>query len=315
MSDAAADLLITPVSAEQTKEALKLFQSYGRTNDWEQLFALMLDDRLEEDRLFVAERRKIVVGAVWANVLAGTSGQIMAPVTLPGHEDVQQALLVYALQRLGERGVEFASCVVGISDGRDELFKKSGFAFAANVQSMVCPLSARRNDAAFCENDEIEIKPISDIASLTRLVTETYKGSLDCPIVNDYRKADDLVKMYAELDRSNQEGWFVARHAGQDVGCILVSISEKQAEVVYMGIIPRCRGKELGRRLVQFAHQFAGKNGVDTIVADVDSKNSPAIAMYESLGYLAFDFNRMFVATIPNVSKSSSRRARVERDS
>lgn len=302
MADAASDLLIKPITPDQTSVALELFRSRSQQHDWDQLFELILDDRLDEEEILVAERDNVVVGAIWTRVLTHNSGQIMAPVSRPDQNDVSEALLNHAIEKLVRRGIRFATCTVGPSDAVDELLQRAGFRFAANIQSMVCVIPSRRDDLPQGPENRMEIKPAESEESLIQLIAETYKGSLDCPIVNGYQDARDLVATNANTHKADQGGWYVARHLGNDIGCILISIEGNQAHVVYIGIVPHGRGRGWGVELLEFANQIARSAGANTVVADVDSKNAPAIAMYESLGYVAFDFNRVFY-----VSRSASR--------
>ncbi|MDP3494044.1 MAG: GNAT family N-acetyltransferase [Hyphomonadaceae bacterium] len=58
------------------------------------------------------------------------------------------------------------------------------------------------------------------------------------------------------------------------------------ARLYSIATLPTARGKGLGRRLMDALERAAHKRGCDRLRLEVREKNRPAIALYESLGYL-----------------------------
>ncbi|MCA9218203.1 MAG: GNAT family N-acetyltransferase, partial [Planctomycetales bacterium] len=188
----------------------------------------------------------------------------------------------------------------------------SGFKLAANVQTMVRPLIGSRSTNA---ESRLQFRNATQVETLAAIVDETYVGSLDCPTVNGLRSAQEFLEAYAVNAQDKQDGWFVASLKGKDVGCILVSESGEQLEIVYFGIVPAARGRKLSSDILDFAIEFCSQRGAVSIVADVDSKNKYAIAAYEEKGFVSFDFNRVYVWQISNPHKNSRRPIAARRDS
>lgn len=298
-------------SSDEVSVALALFKNSGRKSDWDKLFGLMLDDQLAESGLLIAEQDDQVVGAVWGAMLTRTMAQVIAPTchqegSPAEHSRIEVSLLIAITQFLGNLGAEFLTCVVETSDRYDASFKAAGFKFAANVQSMVRPLYPKIESASEIPKvvANLQFRVANKAKDLADLITETYRGSLDCPIVNDYRTADDFLESYSSAEGAKSDGWFVASHQGSDVGCILISTTGTQAEITYMGVGSSFRGNGFGRELLEYGHTYAAQCGVTTVTADVDSKNAYANAIYQQAGYVAYDFNRVFVARIPRKSST-----------
>lgn len=52
-----------------------------------------------------------------------------------------------------------------------------------------------------------------------------------------------------------------------------------------MGILPACRGRDLGRRLIETTLRAAQKGGFARVELDVYEDNAGAIALYEKVGF------------------------------
>ena len=299
-------IAVRSITSDEIPIALELFKQSGRKSDWDKLFGLMLDDQLEESGLLVAVADNQVTGAVWGTLVTRTMAQVIAPAcceqyTAKQRTEIEVALLTGVGSFLQGIGAEFLSCVVATSDRFDAAFKSAGFVFAANVQSMVTPISSSPPSTINERNPEeqLEFHPIENKSKLATLIAETYRGSLDCPIVNDYRTANDFLEAYDSGGDVATDGWFIARDGENDVGCVLINVAGAQAEIVYLGVPSSFRGRNYGMQLVRFAHQHAARRGATTITADVDSKNCYAVEIYQKAGYVAYDFNRVFIANVP----------------
>ena len=303
MGTTGKDFQVRPIAAAEIPAALELFKRSGRKSDWETLFALMLENQLAESGLFVADQHGEIVGTVWGTLVTHTMAQIVAPACKESGSDsnpIEIALLNATMEYLGSTGAEFASCAIETSDRHDASLKAAGFQFAANIQSMVKPIfpTEKTDDLDLHSESTLSFRRPNNSEDLAALITETYKGSLDCQIVNDHRTAADFLESYSIATDANQDGWFVASHQGSDVGCILVNQSGKQAEIAYMGVVANSRGNGYGRRLLTLAHHYVAQHGVTLMTVDVDSRNTYAIDIYQKAGYVAYDFSRVYVATI-----------------
>jgi RimJ/RimL family protein N-acetyltransferase len=126
---------------------------------------------------------------------------------------------------------------------------------------------------------------------LARLVEATYAGTLDCPEMNNLRRTEDVLAGYRATGTFVPERWLFARLDGHDVGCLLLAdhAAAGNMELVYMGVIPASRGKALGKELCLYAQWLTRQAGRTRLVAAVDAANLPAIRIYASVGFRAWD--------------------------
>jgi mycothiol synthase len=62
-----------------------------------------------------------------------------------------------------------------------------------------------------------------------------------------------------------------------------------------MGVVPEARGRGWGRQIVRHAQTLALRAKVERIVLAVDAANEPAMRMYRSAGFEAWDRRAVFV--------------------
>ncbi|WP_146577684.1 GNAT family N-acetyltransferase [Neorhodopirellula pilleata] len=124
-----------------------------------------------------------------------------------------------------------------------------------------------------------------------RLVTETYRGSLDCPSLESYRTTDEIIQSYRCVSSYAPDLWFTVHvDDSEPVGCFMLARhrnsqnDELVLELVYMGVVPQHRGHGLGRRIMdQIARIGHDQNAVRLVLA-VDRDNHPAQDAYRRFG-------------------------------
>ena len=91
--------------------------------------------------------------------------------------------------------------------------------------------------------------------------------------------------------------WLIVRHQGRDVGCLLLADHPEPGnrELVYMGLVPAVRGHGWGSHITQHAQWLARQAGRPRLVLAVDAANGPAIRVYESLGFRAWDRKSVYL--------------------
>ena len=126
-----------------------------------------------------------------------------------------------------------------------------------------------------------------DEEALGRIITETYRGSLDCPGLSGIRDMPDVIAGHKGGPRFCPECWWIAFDGNQAAGCILVNDcpSDATAEVIYMGVSPAWRGKGLGRMMLQRAAAAAQRRERRRMVLAVDQRNHWARRLYTSVGF------------------------------
>ena len=124
-------------------------------------------------------------------------------------------------------------------------------------------------------------------AQFTAVLSETYVDSRDCPELTDLRTAADALAAHRVSGRFVPELWELALIDGEPSACLLLAemAHGSTLEVVYMGVVPRCRGRGLGELLLRRALQQARTRHIKRLTLAVDARNAPAITVYERVGF------------------------------
>ena len=79
---------------------------------------------------------------------------------------------------------------------------------------------------------------------------------------------------------------FFAIQSGDTVGCCaLVAIKPGEFEVAKMAVTQACQGTGIGRRLLQSVVEEARASGATRLYLETNHKLTPAIHLYESVGF------------------------------
>jgi ribosomal protein S18 acetylase RimI-like enzyme len=150
-------------------------------------------------------------------------------------------------------------------------------------------------------------QPANQVArsEIDALVEATFFGTLDCPDLEGLRSAADVVSGFLESQDWNERlPWWVLRDGVKPIGCALVNKHAREIyELVYVGLIPSCRGRGLGRALIDFVIHDCRKLGGSFIATAVDTQNWPAGKIYDSLGFSEIRELAVWLPKVPNSRK------------
>ncbi|WP_336977368.1 GNAT family N-acetyltransferase [Brevundimonas nasdae] len=79
---------------------------------------------------------------------------------------------------------------------------------------------------------------------------------------------------------------FIAQRDGEAVGCCAMVPTDDGVEVCKMTVTPAARGLGLARRLLDACDAAARQAGSDRLYLETNSALKPAIALYESAGFV-----------------------------
>ena len=82
----------------------------------------------------------------------------------------------------------------------------------------------------------------------------------------------------------------VARPEAAPLGFILTRQAGDEAEVLTIATAPRARGRGVGRAMMDAAIAALQSDRVDALILEVDSGNTPALALYRLVGRAASPF-------------------------
>ena len=94
-------------------------------------------------------------------------------------------------------------------------------------------------------------------------------------------------KMYEdELSRLGQSRWYqVLESTSQIIGYIGVAYVGEDADIQTIAITTESQRKGYGEQLIITALNFLSKHGIKKVFLEVEVNNSPAISMYQKLGF------------------------------
>lgn len=260
--------------------------------------------RLPLDGLLEARRQGRMVGAVFSLVEVGRTAVVWPP-RLASREPMAtaRALLAATCERLERESVVAANAILpAANDWDDRVLRGAGFEPLVELFYLACQ---QDSFPASRPQSPLKFEPYrsANHARLAGLVEATYVGSLDCPAVDGVRQVEDVLEGYRATGEFAPERWLIVRHAGKDVGCLLLADHPEQQnlELVYMGVAPSSRGNGWGAQIARHAQWIAATMGRERLVLAVDAENGPALRAYAAVGFEAWDrrqvYSKRFVTT------------------
>ncbi|MDX1945516.1 MAG: GNAT family N-acetyltransferase [Pirellulaceae bacterium] len=251
--------------------------------------------------LLGAWRGKSLVGAIVAQTLAGRAAVVWPPTILANESAATGGELFAALhQRLVAAGAVLVQALLPsvIEEGAQALML-NGYLHAGDLRHLWADAAVfprESPDLPFA----LEAWSPANNGRLVQVVEATYRGSLDCPVLDGLREVGDVLAGYQAVGEFRAENWLIVREGGADVGCLLLArhSAQNQLEIVYLGLAPQVRGCGWGYLLTRHAQWIAQKAGHERLVLAVDAANRPAIAAYERAGLVAWGARSVFVRSL-----------------
>jgi ribosomal protein S18 acetylase RimI-like enzyme len=235
-----------------------------------------------------------------------------------GEAPLTEALLRAAAEFVDDCRIPLAQIVVGEEDGYgDAMLARSGFPRFAELAYLFAETSAagetdhfsgsspettdrlsgsspaalERDAIRQCEGLHFVPRAGDEPLRLAALLEQTYIGTLDCPGLDGVRPMDEVLEGYRAQGRHRPEEWYFVQEAGEDIGALILTEHPgvENWELVYMGLVPRARGRNCGLRIIRFALDTAARHGAQRLVLAVDANNLPALRAYERAGFIAWD--------------------------
>jgi ribosomal protein S18 acetylase RimI-like enzyme len=183
-----------------------------------------------------------------------------------------------------------------------ELIEAAGFTALATLVYMQKSTGAHAARTALDLDEGIRVarwspasRPLFEAAILA-----SYRDTLDCPGLVGLRTIDDILAGHMASGVFTPDLWFALALGDEPVGVLLLSMLPQRhaAELVYLGLSPAWRGRGLGRRLVEHALSLAHARRAETVLLAVDDRNTPAMRLYESLGFVTSARKRALILPV-----------------
>jgi ribosomal protein S18 acetylase RimI-like enzyme len=173
---------------------------------------------------------------------------------------------------------------------RTQTIQTAGFRFLAELIYM--QRSIRQAEQASAPTlDGRPLEPVlwsEQHRSLFRqAIDESYEDTLDCPGLLGLRETDDIIAGHRNTGEFTPEHWKVWTDRGEPIAITLLAKAAEQEghELVYLGVVKRCRGQGLGLALMRQILADLSAIRSKRLFLAVDERNRPAMKLYRDLGF------------------------------
>jgi ribosomal protein S18 acetylase RimI-like enzyme len=249
---------------------------------------LLQNGVLDPEGIWVARSAKQIVGVQVCVPLPGAASLFW----LPAGDDASVDLVVQAGLRWARKiGCKIAQAIANPAEliGAEPLIR-NGFRPTTRMHQLAHGFNNLRDEslpALRYENYCSSLRPLF-AATLER----TYEATLDCPELNGIRTIDEILAGHQGQAKFHPQLWWLSFHDATPIGVVmLVELCDGAWELAYLGIVPEFRQRGFGRAMTLHAlHALRNQAAVRLLLA-VDARNTPALRLYEALGFVEIEAN------------------------
>lgn len=270
--------------------------------------------------LFLAEFQGFPVGTLlmrmqphgiaflWPPVISVNAFEVIAQhstaLTAFTCEAIEDVLLKAATQQLIDLKAKVSQSLLEQNQTRERLaLARNGFHRLTDLIFFEYPTAHYQNhseqfsDVSAASVSHVVYRRSRNQLRFAQVIEQTYRNSLDCPELNGIRTASESLSDYAASGTTVRELWRVYNDGHADVGVILVVDRPDQRawEVIYLGVVETSRRRGIARTMLKNAIEVASEAGIERLIVVADSRNLPAISLYQSFGFKPFDERTAYV--------------------
>ncbi len=249
-----------------------------------------LEERVQSSFDFVAQNDKQLQEAMLLLHNAGaTTTCIVTPPQNHSQSNRIAVLIEDGIQTLKNKDSTLAQTILEVNQPLlVNSFELAGFCKLSILTTMDRSKTARPFNSITTNLTFIPMSDVSETQIQTAL-QETYIYSLDCPKIHGLRHIRDIVEGHRGQGDHNAELWTIAKLGETNAGVLLLNPVPDAGymEIAYLGATPEARGNGVGDALVQLAIKQAQEYGLPKLTLAVDSKNTPALGLYNRWNFLA----------------------------
>lgn len=252
---------------------------------------------MPSDGFWIGFQAGRVLAAVIASIEPGRVGQLTRPgvateVAAEHALRLEDGVVAAAVDWLARQGVSLVHALLPDRDpSRDAALARGGFFQPTSLRRYQKGL-ADRPGIADAEALEFHRYGPANADVFVATLTQTYHETRDIPELDRRRHEGDVLNGYRTCgDSSDWEWWLVTAPSEGPVGVVVVAEVSQAAtwELLYLGLIPKARGQRFGRSMVTWVLNQAHAAGMIAVTLSVDTRNEPALRLYESLGFQPCD--------------------------
>ncbi len=94
-------------------------------------------------------------------------------------------------------------------------------------------------------------------------------------------------KDFLEMVEADYAYYYVAEEDGEIAGCCGIRNIAGEGEITNVAVAEKFRRRGIGRTLMQYMLREAALHGIGAVTLEVRISNTPAICLYESLGFIS----------------------------
>ena len=197
------------------------------------------------------------------------------------------------------------SCVsfAELDSARDSALASAGMNPVAKLIQMERDEVKRPLASPTIQNGKLGFKQHHEISTRDwhAIIEATYIDTLDVPELNGLRNIGNILEGYASTQpRMTQPRipgtWWVIQDGCVNIGCLLLTTNDDQhCELTYLGLTPTSRGQGHSRAIMDHLDRWATTHGFERMTLAVDIRNTPAIRLYQSRGFVAERFVQAWI--------------------
>lgn len=278
-----------PVVKDEIEPALRLvLSSVGAPASDEQVLDFLsysLDRGLDVNNLWVAVRGEQVLWALLPVPSPGKTMLIMTPPRVPARTPpaVVAALAGEVCEHWSRRGIQLAQMLIDPADQPVvHLYRDAGFTELAELLYLQRQVRSGVVAPAIVEGFSIECYSPANYDDFKSVVTRSYEGSHDCPVLNHKRDIEDVIAGHRASGEHDPALWFLVRRKSIASAVLLLTRGTQAnlIELVYLGVAPEVRGTGIADWLVKLAIACTSQDGKSHFSLAVDARNVPALKLY-----------------------------------
>ena len=197
------------------------------------------------------------------------------------------------------------SCVsfAELDSARDSALASAGMNPVAQLIQMERDEVKRPLASPTIQNGKLGFKQHHEISTRDwhAIIEATYIDTLDVPELNGLRNIGNILEGYAStqprMTQPRRPGtWWVIQDGCVNIGCLLLTTNDDQhCELTYLGLTPTSRGQGHSRAIMDHLDRWATTHGFERMTLAVDIRNTPAIRLYQSRGFVAERFVQAWI--------------------
>ncbi len=313
---------IGPARAQDRRAAFQLLFSHVDTEERNSRVhnaeTMLAAGEIDPQGVVAAWRHGCLEGAVVCVPLPGASGLFWPPrvVDGPAQQRLEDQLVRYTLDWLRRRRAKLAQALLAPAEiSLATPLLRNGFAEVTTLRYLRRELADYRPDAP--AGVGLALRSFCDATAdvFRKVLEQTYLGTHDCPELNGVRTIEEVLEGHRGRSEFDPGRWWLAWQNDVPVGVLLLASMPEWGswDISYVGVVPEARRRGIGRALTQLAMTQARAADVERLTLAVDSRNRPALNLYERLGFQPGDTRHVLLnifAGAPGARDSFSTSAR-----